>query len=332
MKELFNVSASPHIRSEETTGRIMADVVIALMPASIFGVYQFGLRALAILLLSVFTCVLTEYIWDKAMKKPRVGYECSALVTGLLLGMNLPVTVPFWIPVLGGVFAIVVVKQLFGGLGQNIMNPALAARCFLLICVPGIMTNFDVAQTSQTTTDVMDIINRGAASLDGLSGATPLAAIKAGATPNLSNMFFGFTGGTIGETSAVMLLLGAIYLLWRKVISFHIPVAYLASFVVFLVIFSGNGFDFQYIAMQLFGGGLMLGAFFMATDYVTCPITETGRIVYGILLGILTGIFRLYGVSAEGVSYAIILGNLFVPLIENVTLPKSFGKGGKANA
>ena len=191
MKELFNVSTSPHIRSEETTGRLMADVVIALMPASIFGVYQFGMRALAILLLSMFTCVLTEYIWDKCMKTPDTGYECSALLTGLLLGMNLPVTVPFWVPVLGGVFAIVVVKQLFGGLGQNIMNPALAARCFLLICVPGIMTNYNVAQTE----GVMNLLNRGAASVDGLTGATPLAAIKAGAEPSLFNMFFGFTGG-----------------------------------------------------------------------------------------------------------------------------------------
>lgn len=330
MKELFNVSTSPHIRSEETTGRLMADVVIALMPASIFGVYQFGLRALAILLLSMLTCVVTEFVWDKyIIKKPYTDYECSALLTGLLLGMNLPVSVPFWVPVLGGVFAIVVVKQLFGGLGQNIMNPALAARCFLLICVPGIMTNYNVAQSAE---GVMNVINHGAASVDGLTGATPLAAIKAGAEPSFFNMFFGFTGGVIGETSAALLLLGAAYLLWRKVITFHIPAAYIGSFVVFLLIFSGKGFDVQYIARELCGGGLMLGAFYMATDYVTSPITSAGRIVYGVVIGILTGIFRLYGVSAEGVSYAIILGNILVPLIEKVTLPKAFGKGGKAHA
>ena len=274
------------------------------------------------------TCVVTEFVWDKCMKKPYTGYECSALLTGLLLGMNLPVSVPLWVPVLGGVFAIVVVKQLFGGLGQNIMNPALAARCFLLICVPGIMTNYDVAQSSS---EVMSLINYGAASVDGLTGATPLAAIKAGAEPSLFNMFFGFTGGVIGETSAALLLLGAIYLLWRRVITLHIPAAYLLTFTAFLLIFSGKGFDMGFIARELCGGGLMLGAFYMATDYVTSPITSAGRIVYGMILGILTGIFRLYGVSAEGVSYAIILGNLLVPLIEKVTLPKAFGKGGKAH-
>ena len=323
MGKMYNVSASPHIRSGVTTSTIMRDVAIALLPACALGVYQFGLRALLILLVSTLTCAATEYIYLKLTKRQQGPYECSAIVTGMLIGMNMPPTVPLWIPVIGGVFAILVVKQVFGGLGQNFMNPALGARCFLFLCYAERMNTFQIPQKVGTA-----IINFGAASVDGISGATPLAAMKAGETVSLFDAFFGFTGGVIGETSAAMILLGAAYMVYRKVISLRIPVAYLLSFAVFLVLFGGKGFDPYYVACQLCTGGLMLGAFFMATDYVTSPITKNGQIVFGILLGILTGIFRIYGNNAEGVSYAIIIANLLVPLIEKVTMPRPFGKGG----
>lgn len=322
MKELYHVSASPHVRSRVSTAEIMRDVVIALLPACLFGIWQFGFRAFLVLLVSVTACVVSEYLFYKVTKRPKKPYECSAVVTGLLLGMNLPAGVPLWMPVLGGAFAIIVVKELYGGLGQNFMNPALAARCFLLICFAGQMASFGVEAGS-------NVFLNGAAAVDGISSATPLAAIRAGESYSLKDMFFGFTGGVIGETSALMILIGAAYLVYRKVISLRIPVAYLASFAVFLLLFGGHGTDFRYIAAELCGGGLMLGAFFMATDYVTSPVTPAGRIVFGVCLGILTGIFRLFGASAEGVSYAIIFCNLLVPLIEKVTIPRAFGKGGK---
>jgi len=326
MGKMFNVSASPHIRSGATTSTIMRDVAIALMPACFIGVYQFGLRALLILLVSTLTCAVTEYVYLKLTKRNQGPYECSAIVTGLLIGMNMPPTVPLFIPIIGSIFAILVVKQVFGGLGQNFMNPALGARCFLFLCYAERMNTFAIAKKAGTA-----VLNYGAASIDGISGATPLAAMKAGETIDLFDAFFGFTGGVIGETSAAMILLGALYMVWRKVISLRIPLTYLISFAVFVILFGGHGFDLYYVACQLCTGGLMLGAFFMATDYVTSPITKWGQIIFGILLGILTGIFRLFGNNAEGVSYAIIIANLLVPLIEKVTMPIPFGKGGRKN-
>ena len=324
MGKLFNVSASPHVRSGATTSTIMRDVAIALMPACAMGVYQFGIRALLILMVSTLTCAVTEYVYLLLTKRNQGPYECSAIVTGMLIGMNMPATVPLFIPIIGSVFAILVVKQVFGGLGQNFMNPALGARCFLFLCYAERMNAFAIPQKIGTA-----VLNYGAASVDGISGATPLAAMKAGETIRLFDAFTGFTGGVIGETSTAMILLGAAYLVGRKVISLRIPVAYLASFALFLVLFGGHGLDWYYVACQLCTGGLMLGAFFMATDYVTSPITKWGQIVFGILLGVLTGIFRLFGNNAEGVSYAIIIGNLLVPLIEKITYPKAFGKGGE---
>ena len=324
MSKMYNVSASPHIRSGATTSTIMRDVAIALMPACALGVYQFGLRALLILLVSTLTCAATEYIYLRLMNKQQGPYECSAIVTGMLIGMNMPSTVPVWIPVVGSVFAILVVKQVFGGLGQNFMNPALGARCFLFLCYADRMNAFAIPQKVGA-----GLVNFGAAAVDGISGATPLAALKAGETISLFDAFFGFTGGVIGETSAAMILLGAAYMVYRKVISLRIPLAYLLSFSVFVLLFGGRGFDVNFVACQLCTGGLMLGAFFMATDYVTSPITKNGQIVFGILLGILTGIFRFYGNNAEGVSYAIIIANLLVPLIEKMTMPKPFGVSGK---
>lgn len=319
MSELLNVSTSPHVRSKDTTETIMRDVVIALIPAIVFGVYNFGLNALLILILCSATCVLTEYVYEKLMKKPITIYDYSALVTGLLLAMNLPSTVPFWIPIIGGVFAILIVKQLFGGLGQNFMNPALAARCFLLISFAKIMTDFTYKP------------------IDGISSATPLALVKAGEQVDILKMFVGTIPGTIGETSVIAILIGAIYLITKKVISPIIPVVYIGTFAIFALIFGGifgaHSSDLlPYLASQLFGGGLMLGAFFMATDYVTSPITPKGQIVFGVCLGLLTGIFRVFGVSAEGVSYAIIFCNLLVPLIEKVTIPTPFGREAVQNA
>ena len=235
----------------------------------------------------------------------------SAAVTGLLLALNLPASAPWWMGILGAVFAILIVKQLFGGLGQNFMNPALAARCFLLISFTGRMTSF---------------------TYDGVTGATPLATMRAdGSIANVDTMkmFIGQIPGTIGETSVIAIMIGAIILLLKGIIDLRIPGSYLVTFVIFITIFGGHGFDWSFITAHLCGGGIMLGAWFMATDYVTSPITKKGQIIYGILLGILTGLFRLFGGSAEGVSYAIIIGNILVPLIEKVTLPKPFGKGGE---
>lgn len=328
MKELYNVSASPHVRSRVTTASIMRDVAIALIPACLAGMYQFGFRALLVLLTSVTAAVLSEFLWKRLMKKEQTPYECSAIVTGLLLGMNLPSSVPLWIPLVGSVFAIIVVKQLYGGLGQNFMNPALAARCFLLICFAGRMTTFGVEK------EIDGYFWDGAASIDGLSSATPLAVIKSldasadiTQAVSLKSMFFGTTGGVIGEVCTAAILAGAIYLLIRRVISIRIPLTYILSFAVFMAIFGGRGLDFTYLACELCGGGLMLGAWFMATDYATSPITKTGQLVYGILLGIITGIIRVCSNSAEGVSYAIIFCNILVPLIEKFTMPKAFGKG-----
>ena len=326
MGKLFNVSASPHIRSGATTSTIMRDVAIALMPACAIGVYQFGIRALLILMVSTLTCAVTEYVYLLLTKRNQGPYECSAIVTGMLIGMNMPPTVPLFVPIIGSIFAILVVKQVFGGLGQNFMNPALGARCFLFLCYAERMNTFNIPQKVGTA-----VLNFGAASVDGISGATPLAAMKAGETVDLFDAFFGFTGGVIGETSAAMILLGAAYMVYRKVISLRIPLAYIISFAIFVVLFGGRGFDLYYVACQLCTGGLMLGAFFMATDYVTSPITKWGQIAFGILLGLLTGVFRFFGNNAEGVSYAIIIGNLLVPLIEKVTMPRPFGKGGRKN-
>ncbi len=287
----------------------MLMVIIGLLPATLFGIWNFRHEnAWILVVVTTAAAVLSEYIWEKLMHKPITIKDCSAAVTGLLLALNLPPTLPWWMGVVGAVFAIIVVKQLFGGLGQNFMNPALAARCFLLICFTGRMTYFVY---------------------DGVTGATPLANLKAGEAVNTMDMLLGFTRGTIGETSVIAIMIGAMFLILMGVIDLRIPGSYIVSFIVFIVLFGGHGLDAQYITAHLCGGGLMLGAWFMATDYVTSPITSSGKIIYGICMGLLTGLFRLFGGSAEGVSYAIIISNLLVPLIEKVTLPKPFGKGGE---
>lgn len=308
MSQLMKISSNPHVRSHITTSNIMLAVIIALLPAAGFGIYNFGLDALILILVTVATTVLTEYIYEKLMHKPVTIGDYSAVVTGLLLALNLPSTAPWWIGVVGGIFAILVVKMLFGGLGQNFMNPALGARCFLLISYTSIMCNFNT---------------------DAYSGATPLAQLKAGENVDILKMVIGKTAGTIGETSMIAIVIGACFLILLGVIDLRIPGTYIVTFIVFLCLFGGHGFDPAFISAHLAGGGLMLGAFFMATDYVTRPVTKKGQYLYGMLLGILTGVFRLFGPSAEGVSYAIILGNLLVPLIEKITMPKPFGKGGE---
>lgn len=308
MSDLMKVSSNPHIRSKVTTSNIMLAVVIALLPAAGFGIYNFGLDALILILVTVASTVLTEFLYEKLMHKPVTIGDYSAVVTGLLLALNLPPAAPWWIGVIGGVFAILVVKMLFGGLGQNFMNPALGARCFLLISYTSIMCNFEC---------------------DTYTGATPLATLKAGGNVNILDMVIGRTAGTIGETSMIAIVLGACFLILLGIIDLRIPGSYIVSFVIFIILFGGHGFNPTFISAHLAGGGLMLGAFFMATDYVTRPITKKGQYLYGIFLGILTGIFRIFGPSAEGVSYAIIIGNLLVPLIEKITLPKAFGKGGE---
>lgn len=299
MNQLLHVSSSPHIKDKVTTSSIMLDVVIALLPATFFGIYQFKIKALLIILTTIITCVLSEYIYEYFMKKTITIKDLSAVVTGLILALNLPATVPLWIPVIGGIFAIIVVKQLYGGLGQNFMNPALAARCFLLISFAGRMTNFV---------------------FDGLTSPTPLVVLKNGQSYELLKMFLGTTSGTIGETSTFALLIGAGYLLIKGIIKLTIPLTYLIIFSIFTLFFSPCSFDFYYLACELCGGVLIFGAFFMATDYVTSPMDRKGQIVYGIILGILTGLFRFFGTSSEGVSYAIIISNLLVPLIDKITL------------
>lgn len=316
MSELKHVSMSPHIRTSTETSDLMRDVAIALLPAGAFGVWNFGWRALLVIAVCVVTCMLTEYLYEKLMHRPVTVWDFSALVTGLLLSYNLPATIPLWIAVVGSVFAILVVKQLFGGIGQNFVNPALAARCFLLVSFGGQMTSYP-------------------AGIDGVTGATPLAMANAGEEVDLLSMFLGTHAGCIGEVSVVAILLGAAYMLIRRVINLRIPLIYIGSTLVTVVLislFSGKGFPgVDYLLAQLLGGGLMLGAWFMANDYVTSPVTARGQWIYAILLGALTAIFRLLGSTAEGVSYAILFGNLLVPLIEKIGVPKPFGvKGAKA--
>ena len=304
MSDLYHVSSSPHVRSKDTTERIMLYVIIALLPTTLFGIYNFGYRALILILVTIASCVASEWIFNKIVHKKQTINDLSAVVTGLLLALNLPATLPWWEAVLGGVFAIVVVKCMFGGLGQNFMNPALGARCFLLIAFAANMTNFTI---------------------DSYTGATPLAAMRNGDPVNTMDMLIGRTAATIGETSAIAILIGAIFLILMGVIDLRIPASYIITFIVFMLLFSGHGADWTYITAQLCGGGLMLGAFFMATDYVTSPITPMGQIIFGICCGIFTGLFRCFGANAEGVSFAIILSNILVPMIEKYTVPRAFG-------
>ena len=308
MEKLLNVSSGPHIRSKLTTGFVMYDVILALLPATFFGVYHFGFHAFLVIATSIVSACLTEYLFDCLCDRPNTLWDGSAVLTGLLLALCLSPKVPLFVPYLGSLFAILVVKCFFGGLGQNFMNPALAGRCFLLISFGTLMTDFGV---------------------DGVSGATPLAVLSKGGTVNVAEMFLGFTSGTIGVSCAAMLI-GAAYLLYVGDITWHIPVSYIGTTLILMAIGTGQGFRPLFLLAEMCGGGLLLGALFMATDPVTSPITTPGQIFYGVTLGILTALFRLYGNSTESVSYAIILGNLFTPLIDTFIIPKPFGLGDNA--
>ena len=305
MDNILHVSSSPHVRAKDSTNRIMAYVILALLPTTLFGIFNFGPKALLLIVLTIASCVGTEWVFEKIIHKKSTISDLSAVVTGLLLALNLPVNLPWWEAVLGGVFAIAIVKMMFGGLGQNFMNPALGARCFLLIAFAADMTNFQT---------------------DTYTGATPLAAMRNGEIINSMDALIGRTAGPIGVPSTIAILIGAIILILLGVITLAIPASYLITFVIFMLLFGGHGFDMYYIVAQLCSGGIMLGAFFMATDYVTSPITPRGRILFGICCGILTGLFRCFGANAEGVSFAIILSNLLVPMIEKITIPRAFGQ------
>ncbi len=319
----LTVSSSPHIKAEDGAQAIMLDVIIALIPAGAAGIYYFGIRALAVILTAVAGCVLSEYFYERAVKKPVTVRDLSAVVTGLLLAFNLPVTIPLWMILIGSAFAIVIVKQLYGGLGRNFMNPALAARCFMLVAWAGAMTGFTVP-----------FMGYGA---DAVSSATPLAVLKgtsAGNLPGIMTAFLGGKAGCIGETSGLMLVIGGAYLLIKRVIDWRIPLCYVVSFAVFTYLFGSNVTGMPrvtYTLMHILTGGLLLGAFFMATDYVTSPVTPWGRVIFGIGCGFLTFAIRRFGGYPEGVSFSIILMNVLTPLIERFTVPGAFG-GGRKNA
>lgn len=299
MKEMLTVSSSPHIKRPDTTRGIMSDVVIALAPAATYGCILFGLRALAVLITCVGVAVLSEFLWNKALKKPNTIKDMSAVVTGLLLGMNLPPTLPLWQAAIGSVAAIIVVKQMFGGLGHNFANPAIAARIMLLVSFPATMTRF--------TEPVSDAV----------TSATPLAG-TAGAL-SFKTLFFGMHAGSIGETSAFLLLVGGLYLVIRRVITPVIPVCFIGT-VALLSLISGEN-----VMLSVFGGGLILGAVFMATDYTTSPTTPLGKAVFAVGCGIITFVIRKFGALPEGVSYSILLMNILVPHINRFTLSKPFG-------
>lgn len=320
MADLNIVSSSPHVRSNESTSTVMRDVIIALIPATMVGFYVFGLAGVFTVLLTMCAAVGFEALYQKLMGQKITIKDGSAAVTGLLLGLNIPAAMsleapflPIIVPIFGAFFAIILVKQLFGGLGFNFMNPALAARAFLIVSFAEHMTTWKAVDT--------------------VSSATILSVIKEGSIadvePSVLDAFIGHIGGSIGEISALALIIGGIYLIARKVITFHIPVFFIGTFallVVFSGLINGNGFDMQFLGYHLFSGGLMLGAFFMATDYVTSPMTGKGQIIFAVGCGVITAAIRLVGSYPEGVSFAIIIMNLTVPLIDRFTIPRAFGE------
>lgn len=304
---MYTVSSSPHIHSKDTIQSIMRDVFIALFPAALVGIWFFKFSALIVIILSIASCVGAEALWQKLTKQKITVNDFSAAVTGLLLALNLPPTVPFWIPIVGGVFAIIVAKQFFGGLGQNFINPALAARVFLL-----------TSWTPQMTTWTVD----------GITTATPLGILKEGSgeLPSFLHLIVGNIGGCIGETSVIALLIGASYLLYKRVISIRIPATFIGTVFILTWLLGRDGMFYSNALYEIFTGGLMLGAFFMATDYSSSPITRKGQYIMGLGCGIITTVIRLYGGLPEGVSYSILIMNLAVPLIDRYTQPRIFGE------
>ena len=315
-------SSNPHIRNNEDTRSIMLDVIIALCPALAWSIYRFGFRALIAAVVSVGSAMCWEWLYRKALHKPQMLGDLSAAVTGLLLSMVCPVTLPYWMLVLGNFFAIVVVKQLYGGLGKNFMNPALAGRAALVACYASQMTSWIDPNAGWAPLSLRGV--------DVVTAATPMAMIGedfAGLTGtySVSDMFIGFIGGSAGEISSMMLLIGGLYLIFRKVISWHIPVAYIGSVALLALIFPHGNDPVQYMLYSVFGGGLMLGAFFMATDYVTSPVTKKGQLIFGVGCGVITVFIRTFGSFPEGVCYSILLMNCTVWIIDKHVKPTRFG-------
>lgn len=317
MDEKLIVSHSPHIASNDTVTNIMLDVIVALMPAFIAGILIFGFRALVVTIVCIISCVLSEYIWQKILKKPDTTSDLSAIVTGMLLAFNLPASIPLWMAVISSVFAIIVVKQFFGGLGHNFMNPALAGRAFLLAAWAGSMTTWYVPGS------VLPIFGTP----DAISAATPLAAYVDGAVKfDYLTLFLGNTGGCIGETSALAILIGAIYLIAKKVIRIRVPFIYIATVALGMWLFGGReGIATGDPLYAILSGGLMLGACFMATDYTTTPTTPWGQVIFALGCGIITVLIRVWGGYPEGVSYSILLMNIATPLIDKIAAPRRFG-------
>ena len=315
-------TSSPHIRGSETTRSIMLDVIIAMLPALIWAVVMFGFKALTLTVVSVVGCMFWEWLYRTLMKKPQSVADLSAVVTGMLLAFVSPVTTPYWTILIGDFFAIVVVKQLFGGIGKNFVNPALAGRAFLVGSYASIMTTWiapgEKAPLFGSTADIV-------------TAATPMAYLKSGdmetlmSTYSVSDMFMGKIGGSLGEVSVLMLLIGGAYLLFRKVINWQTPVAYIATVAVLSFLFPKAGSGLEWMLYSVFGGGLMLGAFFMATDYATSPVTKKGQLIFGIGCGLFTVLIRYFGSYNEGVCYSIMVMNLCVALIDKYTKPTRFG-------
>ena len=316
-------TSNPHIRSNETTQTIMRDVIVAMLPALVFACVRFGARALALTAVSVVACVFWEWLYRKLMKKHQTVGDLSAVVTGMLLAFVSPVTMPYWMAVVGAFFAIIIVKQLFGGIGKNFVNPALAGRAFLVGSYAGVMTTWidPAAGKAPLMGSTADIV----------TAATPMAYLKVGDMEGLvsqysvSDMFIGMCGGSMGEVSALALLVGGAYLIYRKVIGWQIPVAYIGTVAVLSFLFPKTGSGIEFMLYSVFGGGLFLGAIFMATDYVTSPVTKKGQLIFGIGCGLFTVLIRYFGSYNEGVSYSIMVMNLLVPLIEKYTKPTRFG-------
>ena len=310
----LTVASSPHIRGDFKSSRIMLDVMLALLPALVVGIWMHGIRSLTVTVVAIFSAVAFEWLYSKVTRKRNTIIDGSALVTGMLLAMTLPATVPYWLVIVGCGFAIIFVKALCGGLGQNIFNPALSARGFMMLVYPAYMVRFE--------------------GLDGVTAATPLHHMVMPALPeeSLMDMFLGRCPGSIGEVSALALIAGGIYLVYRKVISPRIPLSYLGTVAVLTLVFHKTDAPIAWMLYSLFGGGVMLGAIFMATDYATSPVTAKGQIVYGIGCGALTVFFRYFGLFPEGVTYAILIMNAFVWIIDRHTAPRRFGvmKGGAA--
>ena len=319
---LITVTSSPHIRAADTSRSIMIDVLIALAPAMIWAIYLFGFRALTLTLVSVLSCVAFELIYELILRKPITVLDCSACVTGVLLAFNLPSAAPLWLPIAGAFFAIVIVKQLFGGIGKNIVNPTLAARVFLF------------SWTNEMTTFVKPLTRLSPSAMtaeldaDAIASATPMIALNAGNVPeeSLLEMFLGVRAGVIGEVSIVLLLAGGIYLLIRKVITWHIPAAYIITVGALSLLTAPAGNAIDYTLYQVMGGGIVLGAVFMATDYTTAPINNTAKLIYGLGCGLLTFFIRKFGGYSEGVSFSILIMNLFVYYLDKFTRPKPYGK------